>query len=70
MSSGGVGKQETEYIDGIKLAGGDKYYQYYGYKQEDAEFIDCIAKGGQPLCDVEDAVKTMEALDLLLKNAI
>ena len=70
MSSGGVGKQETEYIDGVKLAGGDKYYQYYGYKQEDAEFVDCINTGGQPLCGIEDAAKTMEAVELLLKSAI
>ena len=70
MSSGGVGEQGIEYIDGIKLAGGDKYYQYYGYKQEDAEFIDCVAAGRKPLCDIEDAVKTMEAVELLLKSEI
>ena len=70
MSSGGVGEQEIEYLNGIELAGGDKYYQYYGYKQEDAEFIECIDKGIRPLCDIEDAVRTMEAVELLLKSGI
>ena len=70
QSSGGVGSQEIEYIDGVKLAGGDKYYQYYGYKQEDAEFVECIKTGAKPLCDIEDAAKTMEAVELLLRCAI
>jgi len=70
MSSGGVGEQHVEYIDGVAEAGGNKYYQYYGYKQEDAEFIECIATGRKPLCDIEDAVKTMEAVELLLNSAL
>ena len=70
MSSGGVGEQRIEYLDGAECAGGDRYYQYYGYKQEDAEFIECVATGKKPLCDIEDSVKTMEAVELLLKNGI
>jgi len=70
MSSGGVGEQKIEYLDGKIIAGGDKYYQYYGYKQEDAEFIECIKTGKKPLCDIADAVKTMEAVELLLNSKL
>ena len=70
MSAGDVGEQVVEYVDGKELAGGDEFYQYYGFKQENIDFIKCIAEGKKPLCDIDDAVKTMEALELLLRSEI
>ena len=69
-AAAGIGKNNIEFLDGAKVAGGDKDYQYYGYKSEDIDFIDCILNGKQPLCTMEDAAKSMDMAEFLLKNAI
>lgn len=67
----GTSTQLIEKIDGIELSGGNnKLYAHYGYKQEDIEFIDCLKNNKKPLCDIGEAVKTMELVELLLKNSI
>lgn len=67
----GTSTQLIEKIDGIELSGGnDKLYAHYGYKQEDVEFIDCLKNNKKPSCDIGEAVKTMELVELLLKNSI
>lgn len=69
-ASAGVARETREHIDGISLAGGDKYYQYYGYKSEDQDFIRSILNGTKPLCTAEDAAKTMDMVEFLLKNKV
>lgn len=69
-ASTGVARETREHIDGIALAGGDKYYQYYGYKSEDQNFIHAIQNGTQPLCTAADAAKTMEMVEFLLKKQV
>jgi len=67
----GTAAQLVEKIDGVELAGGnDKLYSHYGYKQEDIEFIDCIKNNKKPSCSIEEAAKSMELVELLLKNSI
>lgn len=69
-ASAGVATETREHIDGISLAGGEKYYQYYGYKTEDQDFIRCIQTGTQPLCTAADAAKSMDMAELLLKKRV
>ena len=67
----GVGSQLVEHIDGIELAGGnDKLYAHYGYKQEDIDFVQCLATGRKPLCTIDDAAKSMHLVEMLLENRI
>jgi predicted dehydrogenase len=70
MASAGVEAPNGEVIDGIKLAGGSEYYRYYGYKQENEDFIECLKTGRKPLCPIEDAAKSMHMAEMLLMNAI
>ena len=53
-----------------EIAGGEEYHQYYGYKTEDEDFIDCILNGKEPLCTAEDAAKTMDMVEFLLENKV
>lgn len=70
MASGGVGGQRREHIDGKALAGSEAYHAYYGYKQEDADFIRAVLSGEKPLCTIQDAVGTMELVETLLNQVI
>lgn len=70
MASGGVGGQDREHIDGKALAGSRDYHAYYGYKQEDADFIHAILSHTRPLCTIDDAAGTMRLVEMLLKNTI
>lgn len=69
-ASTGVGDFWTETLDGKEIAGGDEYHQYYGYKTEDEDFVNCILNGTEPLCTAEDAAKTMDMVEFLLKNKV
>jgi len=71
QASVGVGSQKVEYIDGIELAGGnDALYAHYGYKSEDVDFIECIKTGRKPISPIDDAVKTMRLVDMMIANKI
>lgn len=69
-AAAGVGDYNIEYLDGKEIAGGTKYHQYYGYKSEDIDFIDCILNSKTPLCTIADSAKSMDMAELLLKNSI
>ncbi len=69
-ASAGVGDSNIEYLDGIEIAGGNEYHQYYGYKSEDIDFINAIANGTKPLCTAADAAKSMDMVEMLLAGKI
>lgn len=69
-STGVGGDRKKEELSGPEIAGSDNYYTYYGYKQEDIEFIDAVLTGKQPRCNIDDAAKTMDMVELMLKNQI
>ena len=71
-ASAGVARETREHIDGIALANSQlgKYYQYYGYKSEDQDFIHAIQNGTQPICTAADAAKTMDMVEFLLANKV
>ena len=60
MAAGGVSNGQELYISGRELAKTENYYAYYGYKQEDQDFIRAVLNGTKPLCTIEDAAKSME----------
>lgn len=66
----GVNSTNIEVLSARELAGGDEYYQYYGYKQEDQDFVDSILAGKEPKCTIADAAKSMELAELLLNKRI
>lgn len=68
ISAAGPGRVELETLDGIELAGSSEYYAYYGYMAEDAEFLRCVRTGESPLCDISEAVHSMELVELLLNS--
>ncbi len=70
ISAAGAGALEKIHLDGRKLASSDSYWNYYGYKQELVEFAGCLRDGGKPLCDIEDAAKTMKLVELLRASRI
>lgn len=69
-STGTGGERKIDVIDGVELAGGEEYHQYYGYKSEDIDFINCLANGGTPLCTIADAAKSMDMVEMMLNGAI
>lgn len=69
-AAAGVGDNNIEYIDGIAFAGGEEYYQYYGYKSEDIDFVNCVLEKKEPLCTIADAARSMDMMEMLLKNNI
>lgn len=70
LASEGVEGPSYEKIDGFTLAGSHEYYQYYGFKQENLDFIHCILSGTEPLCTIDDAAKSMHMAELLLEKTI
>lgn len=70
LASAGVSGPKSDKIDGMELAGSKKFYQYYGYKQENVDFVNCIINGTEPLCTIADAAKSMHMAEMLLENTI
>ena len=66
----GINGTNTVTLSAKEMAGGDKYYQYYGYKQEDQDFVNSILNGTKPLCTIEDAAKSMDLAEYLLEKRI
>ena len=69
-AAAGVNRTNVETLYAKDIAGGEEYYQYYGYKSEDIDFINAILEGREPLCTIADAAKSMDMMGLLLKNRI
>lgn len=70
MAAAGVGGQGVEHIEGMELAGSTAYHAYYGYKQEDIDFVRFLRTGERPLCTIEDAIGSMELAEQLIAAAI
>jgi len=70
LAAAGPGKGEWITVDGREFAGSDAFHVYYGYLQEDQDFIQCVQQGRRPRTDIAEAVKAMELVDLLLAGRI
>lgn len=70
LAAGGVGGLDREVLDGRQIAGSDRFHAYYGYKQEDEDFIRAILTGSAPLCTAEDAARSMDLVERLFSRAV
>jgi len=62
---------EPKTISTYEAAGGStEFHVYYGFYHENRHFIECLLKDEQPETSLEDAVKTMELLDLIYANSM
>lgn len=67
LSAAGNAEPQIEYFDGMKIAGSEDYTHYYGYFDEDREFIRCVQNDpshGDPQRTAEDFA-TMELVEQL-----
>lgn len=69
-AAAGVNTTNVQVLSAKEIAGGDKYYQYYGYKTEDQDFVDSILAGRAPMCTIADAAKSMDMMEMLVANRI
>jgi predicted dehydrogenase len=72
ISAAGADRQEILDFDGIKLAGSEKYEVYYGYREEDACFVQTVLanpEGGDPIRTAED-YSSMELAENLLRARV
>ena len=58
------------HLDGMELAGGKEYFQYYGYLAENRDFVLSLRDGTRPLCTIEDAALSMHMAEDLLAAAL
>ena len=70
QASGGVARGNIIEIDGKALAGSDQFHAYYGYKQEDIDFIAAIKNGTAPMCTIDDMAKTMELVETVHRTSL
>ena len=70
LAAAGVAGQNREDIDGKALAGSNEFHAYYGYLQEDRDFVESLQTGRAPLCTAADAAGTMELVEQLLASTI
>lgn len=70
LAAGGKGNQRIEIIDGLKVAGSDRYHRFYGYYAQNEAFVQAVLQGRPVPCNIEDAVHTMELLDRLERAAV
>jgi len=68
LSAAGVGSHGKYTFDGRELAGHDALYRFYGFYQEDRHFIDCVRDGRTPETSIQDAVKSIRLIEMLLAN--
>ena len=61
---------KTKVVTTQEAAGSDQNRKYYGFYGEDHHFIDCIKKKKQPVCNFDDAAKTMALVEAIYQNSI
>lgn len=65
LASAGAGENDTIVLDGKEIAGSDEFYAYYGFLQENQEFIAAVREGRPSTCDIEDGVKALAFAEFL-----
>lgn len=70
LASAGSGNEKIKKLDGLKIAGNDKYYRYYGFYQEDKEFVESVKSNKTPLVDIKEAAETMHFVEKLKSNLL
>jgi len=63
-------ESEGQHFDTRQVAGSEELRVYYGFRDENRHFIDCLLTGEQPTSCFSDAVKTMELVDRIYRCAL
>ena len=61
---------KTKVVTTQEASGSNQNRKFYGFYWEDRHFIDCIKKKKQPVCNFDDAAKTMALVDAIYQNSI
>lgn len=70
LAATGAGSVEVLDLDGLEIAGSDEFRKYYGYYQEDEDFVRSVIEGRQPECTIADAAASFRMVDFLVRNSI
>jgi predicted dehydrogenase len=65
LASKGTGKGRKLHLDGRKVAGSDEFYRYYGFYDQTKSFVESVASGRPPECDITEGVRTMRLIEFL-----
>jgi predicted dehydrogenase len=68
LAAGAASDSGNAIISGTELAGSDQFYRFYGFYFEDRHFIDCVRNRTEPETSIQDAVKSFQYVDMILKN--
>jgi len=61
---------EKQQFNTEEVAGSDEQCVSHGFYQENRHFIDCVKSGQQPINNLDDAIKTMELVDMIVQKQI
>ena len=70
VASAGVAAETVTRIDGLELASSKEFHRYYGFYQEDRNFIDCVLGKTKADPDINEGVATIELAEMLLANRV
>lgn len=70
QAAAGTNKTNVEVLTARDVAGESAFYQYYGYKSEDIDFVNAILEGREPLCTIADAAKSMDLMEKVWNSRI
>ncbi len=62
--------EEEASSDVRDVAGSDDFRVYYGFRNEDRHFIDCVKRGELPETNLADAARTMELAELIERGTL
>lgn len=65
LAATGAGSVEVVEFDGMEIAASDEFRKYYGYFDEDRDFIESIRGGRLPECTIQDAAKSFDMVDMI-----
>ena len=65
LAAAGAGENDCIALDGKELAGSEEFYAYYGFLQENQEFVATVREGRPSTCGIEDGVKALAFADFL-----
>jgi virulence factor len=68
LAAGAAAGDNSAYYSGTTLAGSDQFYRFYGFFAEDRHFIDCVKTRQLPDTCIQDAVKSFEYVEMILRG--
>jgi len=68
-ATGGGGVEIVEF-NGMEIAGSDEFRKYYGYFDEDRDFVESIREDRSPECTIQDAARSFDMVDMILAGRL